>query len=91
MKAIKSLLELSKEFMNSKKKRKAVIVFTKDSFSKEFSEKERSYEVSSNNNYFDSEKISNALIGNCLDGKDLGVRLDWYIDKWKIEKIYLNK
>lgn len=86
---MKTLTELKELFKDSKTKREAVIVFTKDSFKKPFSEKERSYKVSSQNRYFETGKISNSLIGDCLDGTDQGVRLDYYLGDWKIEKIYL--
>lgn len=59
--------------------KQAVIVFTSESFNKPFSETERSYTVSSNAKYFDGSKIGNSLYGNCLDGKDVGVRLDYYM------------
>lgn len=87
-----TLNELRKEFLDSQAERKAVIVFTKESFSKDYTETERSYEVSSESNYFKSGKISNAIYGNCLDGRDNGVRLDWYIGsgEWRVEKIYLR-
>lgn len=85
------LNELRKTLMDSEENRKAVIVFTEDSFDRPYSETERSYEVSSDCNYFKSGKISNALYGNCLDGNDNGVRLDLYIGDWKIEKIYLKE
>lgn len=73
---------------------KAVIVFTENSFKKEYSELERSYEVNKDCKYFDSSKIGNSLFGNCLDGKDKGVRLDWYMhpsesDRWKVEYCYI--
>lgn len=71
---------------------KAVIVFTKDSFKKEFSELERSYQISRDSKYFNPEMNGNSLFGNCLDGKDDGVRLDLYIHElpekgsvWKVE------
>lgn len=58
---------------------KAVIVFKEDSFSKYFTEEQRSYEIDSGAKYFDSSKISHSLFGSCLDGTDKGVRLDWYM------------
>ena len=67
-----------------------VIVFTPDSFSRPFTEEERSYRVSSDNKAFFSGMCSNSIFGDCLDGKDLGVRLDWYMyDGWKVDYCYL--
>ena len=51
---------------------------------------ERSYRVSSNNRAFQEGKIANSIFAYCLDGKDLGVRLDWY-PEWKVEYCYLER
>lgn len=85
-----------KELEERKDWKEAVIVFTKDSFDNDYTEIERSYRVSSSCNWFNGGKtISFALWGNCLDGKDNGVRLDWYMkdDKkpWRVEYCYIVK
>ena len=74
---------------------KAVIVFTPDSFDKEYSEESRSYEIRSDANTF-RNTISNSLFASCLDGTDQEVRLDWYMeyygnkdDGWKVDYCYL--
>lgn len=59
--------------------KKAVVVFKQESFDKEYSLESRSYAISSGENYFRSDKISNSLYGDCLDGSENGVRLDLYI------------
>jgi len=71
----------------------AVIVFTEDSFDEYYTETERSYKVSNKSNYFDSDKISSSLFGNCLDGIDNGVRLDIYMGEgiWSVEFCYIVK
>ena len=83
------------ELKQRKNWEKAVIVFKKESFDKEFSKEERSYEVNSKENYFTTGKISNSLYGSCLDGKDSGVRLDIYIydenNPWLIDYCYITK
>lgn len=69
-----------------------VIVFTEDSFGASYTEKERSYRVSNDNKAFQHGKISNSLFGDCLDYKDLGVRLDVYMyDGWKVEYCYIEE
>lgn len=77
----------------------AVIVFKPESFEKEYSEQSRSYEISSDANYFQSGKISSSLFGNCLDGTDQGVRLDLYMKalpedglgkRWIVDYCYIN-
>lgn len=77
---------------------KAVVVFTQDSFSNNFSEVERSYEISKENKYFNPNMNGNSLFGNCLDGKDDGVRLDIYMSilpeegkRWIVEYCYIIK
>ena len=73
---------------------KAVIVFTEDSFTREYSEESRSYEISSDNKTF-RNSFSNSLFGYCLDGTDQGVRLDCYMEfygnkpGWKVDYCYL--
>lgn len=69
----------------------AVVVYTEDSFPRQFTEEERSYRFSKSCPYYEDGKISNRITGSCLDGLDNGVRLDWYFDKWTIEKIYIVK
>jgi hypothetical protein len=78
--------------------KEAVIVFKKESFSKEFSELERSYTISSNAKYFDWQMNGNSLFGDCLDGKDDGVRLDIYMKllpkegkRWIEDYCYITK
>jgi hypothetical protein len=73
------------------------IVFSKDSFDKHYSEKERTYVVSSNNNAYYLDIHSCSIHGNCLNGKDLGVNLDLYMVEehgskktgWKVERCYM--
>ena len=68
---------------------KGVIVFTEDSFDTPYTVEERSYQVDNENSkYFDVEKLGNSLYGDCLDGKDLGVRLDNYLDDWDVDYCY---
>ena len=85
-----------KEVMQSYNKSGAVvtgvIVFTKDSFQKEYSELARSYEVRSDAKFFSLGALGNSLYGACLDGMDVGVRLDYYMhDGWKPEFCYINE
>ena len=66
-----------------------VIVYKQDkTWNREYSELERSYEVSNANRQFQPGKISNSLRGYCLDGKDLGVRLDLY--DWEVDYCYME-
>lgn len=72
------------------KKLKGVIVFTQDSFTEPYTEIERSYEVTSDNKGYMPNMLSNSIFGNCLDGKDLGVRIDLYMyDGWKVDYCYI--
>ena len=78
---------------------KGVIVFKPESFDKEYSEESRSYEVSSDNKYWDGSKLGSSLFGYCLDGTDQGARLDWYMKavpedglgkRWIVDYCYLE-
>ena len=76
----------------NKERLRGIVVFTEDSFSKPYTVKERSYEVDSDQKAFLPNQIGYSIFGDCLDGRDLGVRLDWYMkDKnpWKVEYCYL--
>lgn len=82
----------------NKEWKEAVIVFKENSFEKEFTELERSYAISHDNKYFNGMMNGNSLFGNCLDGKDNGVRLDIYMKmlpkegrRWNIEYCYITK
>ena len=66
--------------------RMAVIVFSQDNWQKEFTEQERSYRSYSDQWGWDYSKMGNCRLGDCLDGTDDGVRLDWY--NWDIEYWY---
>ena len=75
--------------------KQAVIVFTEDSFDKPYSLEQRSYEISSNAKVFNPNAIGFSLYGDCLDGVDMGIRLEWYMDYysnkegWKVDYCYL--
>ena len=64
-----------------------VIVFKQSNFTQEYSELSRSYRVSNANRRYQHGKISNSLRGECLDGTESGVRLDWY--NWEVEYCYM--
>ncbi|MDO5332203.1 MAG: hypothetical protein Q4E99_05935 [Bacillota bacterium] len=73
----------------TEKKLVARVVITEDSFDKPYTLDERTYEFTSDNKAF-LDMISNSIFANCIDGKDIGVRLDYYIpDSWKVEYCYL--
>lgn len=65
-----------------------VIVFKQSNFNKPYSVRDRSYRVSNACRQFQAGKISNQLSGDCLDGKDVGVRLDYY--NWAVEYCYMD-
>lgn len=72
------------------------IVFTEDSFDKPYTREERTYLVSSNNKAYLEGMAGYSVFGDCLDGKDLNVRLDWVMKSerggrngWVVEDCYL--
>ena len=73
------------------------IVFSSDSFDKEYSEASRTYTVSSRNKAFMPNMGGYSIYGSSLDGSDKMVRLEQYMsteyggnDGWKIEKCYIK-
>lgn len=72
-----------------------VVVFTSDSFTKEYSETERSYRVSNQNKAFIANNCSNSVFADCFDGLDTGVRIDLYMyaekNPWKVDYCYMEE
>lgn len=60
-----------------------------DYFKQEYTETERSYRVSSDNKYFIPGQIGQSIFANCLDGIDVGVRLDYY-KNWNVDYCYME-
>lgn len=74
------------KLLNNKNWKVAVIVFDKSNFKDmDYSKLERSYRVTSDNNYFKPGSISKSLFGDCTHDNDFGVRLDVY--NWMVESI----
>ena len=73
----------------------AHIIFTEDSFAKPYPLLSRTYSFTSNNKAFLPDMGGYSIFGNCLDGTDQGVRLDWYMAEegnpggWKVEDCYI--
>ena len=67
----------------------AVIVYASSNWNAPYTEEQRSYRVynTSGKMFFDGMR-GNSIYGDCLDGVDLGVRLDAY--RWEIEKCYFE-
>ena len=73
------------------------IVFTEDSFKRQYSLKSRTYEVSSGCKAFVPNMCGYSIFGDSLDGTDRGVRLDRYMrdehggaDGWKVDYCYVE-
>lgn len=91
--------EMTKRFREAEEQGKSLlgyVVFTQDSFNREYSEDSRTYLVSSRNKAFISGMGGYSIYGASLDGSDLCVRLDYYManehggsNGWKIEKCYM--
>ena len=84
------------DFLCENHDRKGVVVFKQNpTWKKQYSEKSRSYEVGGWCNLFYSNLISTSVFGNCLDGSENGVRLDWYMhadkpeERWKVDYCYI--
>lgn len=67
----------------------AVIVYKQSNFKKRYSQQERSYRVTNRSGkIFFYGMHGNSMTGDCLDGKDLRVRLDAY--NWEVERCYFE-
>lgn len=74
------------------------IVFSEDSWEKQYSLDSRTYIVSSDNKAFQPGKGGYSIFGYSKDGTDLGVRLESYMREerggkngWKVDYCYLIK
>lgn len=73
----------------------AHIIFTEDSFDKQYPLLSRTYSFTSDNKAFLPNMGGYSIFGYCLDGTDQGVRLDWCMaeegnsDGWKVEDCYI--
>jgi hypothetical protein len=63
-----------------------VIVYKASNWKREYSERARSYMVQSDNKMWVDGMCGNSIFGDCLDGSENGVRLDWY--NWVVEYCY---
>lgn len=86
----------NKTHNHAKEAIKGVIVFTEDSFDKEYSLESRSYVVSSNCKAFIPSMNGYSIFGSSLDGIEHYVRLEQYMkdeydveDGWKVDYCYL--
>lgn len=86
------------DLRNDKNWEEAVIVFSNESWGRDYELKSRSYEISRDAKYFDADMIGNSLYGSCLDGTDNGVRLDKYMSllpeegrRWVVEYCYVTE
>ena len=78
---------------NKTEHKEAVVVITEDTFSQPYTLEERSYKFSSDNKMFKSWCGGYSLFASSLDGSDMGVRLERYLDceggNWKVDYCYL--
>lgn len=90
------LKELFRSAESNGKHMTGYVVFTEDSFNKPFSEKSRTYAVSSDNKAFRPGMGGYSIFASAVDGSDPCVRLDGLMaaehggtDGWKIERCYV--
>ena len=74
-----AMFRFNEEHPDQKSTLNGVIVFTQDSFTKPYTETERSYRTDNTQKAFNHGMCSNSIWADCLDGKDIGVRLDLYM------------
>lgn len=81
------------------KRVEAFVTFTPDSFTgKKYNQVERTYLFTSDNKAFIANASGYSIFGDCMDGKDNGIRLERYMadekggsDGWKIENCGIVK
>ena len=62
------------------------ITFRKENWpGADYSKETRTYTFRSDNKYFLPNMCGKSLYGDCQDGSESGIRLDWYLGDWKIE------
>lgn len=74
--------------LNETPVKSAIIVYKQSNFKIQYSLRDHSYRVFNSNRAFQKGKISNSLFGDCLDQKDIGVRLD--LTGWEVEYCYIE-
>lgn len=72
------------------------ITFMQDGFTVQYSERSRTYAVSSDNKAFQPNQGGYSIYGSCLDGTDPCVRLEQYMAAerggekgWSVERCYM--
>ena len=72
-----------------------VAVISADSFTQKYSLEARSYAFTNDNKAFMPAMLSRSVFANSLDGSDIGVRLDRYLEAegnsngWKVDYCYI--
>ena len=75
------------DLMDNPNWQKAVIVYKQENFKKPYTQTERSYVICNGQWGLDSTKMGRCIIGNCLDGTENNIRLDYY--GWEVEYCYI--
>ena len=82
---------VTNQFSDTYDRLEAVVVFSSDNWpDKNYSLESRSYRFVSDNKYFISGMGGNSIFADSLDKSDLGLRLDWYLNEWKIDYCYIE-
>ena len=68
--------------------KKITIIYSQDNWNKPYTEVQRTYTTNTDQKCYDVDACGTSMFGDCLDGTDLGIRLDWY--RWKAEKVILH-
>lgn len=68
-----------------------VVVQQMPYWKKEYTKQERTYTFVSSQKRFIGGMCGNSIFADCLDGKDLGIRLDAYLGDWKFEECWYEE
>lgn len=67
-----------------------VVVFSEDNWEEKYSLESRSYAMSSEGKLFNPNLIGTCTFASNLDGTDVCIRIDYYIDDWKVDYCYIK-
>lgn len=76
--------------LNGDKALVGVVVFSSDNWKEDYSLESRSYVISSKAKFFNPNMIGKSLYSTNLDKTDRMVRLDYYLNYWKIDYCYIK-
>ena len=83
---------VERQFEDKKRLTCYVVIKQMPYWKQQYSEIERTYKFASDNKFFIAGLGGNSIFADCVgDPNDKGVRLDWYLGDWEIEKCWIEE